>query len=183
MPGLEGQWAGRPGLGCVVKKESVHMQGVAAVLPQHGQRTVEGPVCSPPKQRGFPFEGRCTERAAGGESRSLRSRRAYQHTGGLCGLQLCGLDLGGQRRLLAGLVLTSSTWLLVACAQSAPDSDPDLRSSFSSRRRNFLNGLWTRMLTVQAVLPFYCGTLTRGSMTKEDLLAGPAGWTLVSLSV
>lgn len=33
MPGQESQWAGRWGPGCVVKKESVHMQGVAAVLP------------------------------------------------------------------------------------------------------------------------------------------------------
>lgn len=33
MPGHEGQWAGRWGPGCEVKKESVHMQGVAAVLP------------------------------------------------------------------------------------------------------------------------------------------------------
>lgn len=33
MPGHRGQWAGRWGPGCEVKKESVRMQGVAAVLP------------------------------------------------------------------------------------------------------------------------------------------------------
>lgn len=33
MPGHESQWAGSSGPGCEVKKESVRMQGVAAVLP------------------------------------------------------------------------------------------------------------------------------------------------------
>lgn len=33
MPGHQGQWAGRWGPGCEVKKESVRMQGAAAVLP------------------------------------------------------------------------------------------------------------------------------------------------------
>lgn len=92
MPGWESQWAGRWGPGWVVKKESVHMQGVAAVLHGHGQLRdagPAGPVCSPSRPYVFPFEGDCRKKASG----SGGKRRASQYLGGLCHPQQPGLHL------------------------------------------------------------------------------------------
>lgn len=44
-------------------------------------------------------------------------------------------------------------------------------------RRNFMNNLPTRMRTVQATAPFYCGIETRGQMAKPAKTNGvSAAW-------